>query len=317
MKPLIAVVGPTASGKTAFAVDLALALNGEIVSGDSMQIYRGMDIGTGKITRAEARGVPHHLLDIKDPREAFSVAEFQTLARSAIRDIHHRGRLPILVGGTGLYIQAAVDPYEFLPQEQGHVCQYRERMKQLGAEKGPLHLHGLLAQKDPASAAKLHPNDVKRVIRALEYAEIHGRPISSNNQARQGRAALYRTVFLGLRWERAVLYQRINRRVDEMLQQGWVLETAGLLAGGVPKEAQSMQALGYRHIIRYLEEAWTLEQCAEQIKMETRRFAKRQWTWFRRDPRVTWIPPGAPLGTLDEIMALAKDWRRIDEGFAE
>jgi tRNA dimethylallyltransferase len=309
MKPVVAVVGPTASGKTRFAVALAQAVNGEVVSGDSMQIYRGMDIGTGKITPEETRGVPHHLLDIKEPWETFSVAEFQGLARAAIRDIHHRGRLPVLVGGSGLYIRAAVDAYEFLPQEQGDVFQYRERMKQLGAEKGNVYLHGLLAQKDPGAAAKLHPNDVKRILRALEYAEIHGRPISSNNRAKQDQTALYRTKFLGLHWERAVLYQRINRRVDAMLQKGWISEVAGLLDRGVPKEAQSMQALGYRHIIRYLDRALTLEQCAQQIKMETRRFAKRQLTWFRRDPRVVWISPACgPSGDiLDNVVAFMKD----------
>jgi tRNA dimethylallyltransferase len=305
LKPLVAVVGPTASGKTSFAIALAQAVNGEIVSGDSMQIYRGMDIGTGKITLEEAGGVPHHLLDIKEPWENFSAAEFQGLARAAIRDIHQRGKLPVLVGGTGLYIQAAVDAYEFLPQEQEGVFQYRERMKQLGAEKGNAYLHGLLAQKDPVAAAKLHPNDVKRIIRALEYAEIHGRPISSNNRAKQGRTALYRTKFLGLHWDRGILYQRIDRRVDEMLQKGWIPEVAGLLARGVPKEAQSMQALGYRHIISYLDQALTLEACAQQIKMETRRFAKRQLTWFRRDPRIVWISPDGGLSgdMLDEMAA--------------
>jgi tRNA dimethylallyltransferase len=252
-----------------------------------------MDIGTGKIAPEEKGGVPHHLLDIKDPWEAFSVAEFQMSARLAIRDIHQRGKLPILAGGTGLYIQAVVDPYEFLPQEQTHIAQYREQMKRLGAEKGNAHLHGLLAQKDPLTAAKLHPNDMKRIIRALEYMEFHGRPISSNHGARQGSAPLYRTTFLGLYWERAALYEKINARVDEMLRRGWISEVAELLNQGVPKSAQSMQALGYRHIIRYLDHDLTLEECTEQIKRETRRLAKRQLTWFRRDPRILWIPPGS------------------------
>jgi tRNA A37 N6-isopentenylltransferase MiaA len=371
-RPLIVVLGPTASGKSAFAVSLAKALDGEIVSGDSMQVYRGMDIGTGKITPEEAQGIPHHLVDIKDPRESFSVAEFQVLARAAIADIHHRGKIPILAGGTGLYIGAVTDPYEFSSQEKEFVARYREDMRRLAAEKGNICLHTLLAQRDPVTAAAVHPNDVKRVIRALEFLETQGRPISSNDLARRHLAerlsgsaprpdgpatnpadpasrtddpamspadpaprtddpamspvdfatspanpmfgsdgnALYQTRFIGLHWERAQLYRRINERVDAMIRKGWADETARLLESGVPEDAQSMQAIGYRHIAGFLrqkshpwehqsEHCW--EHCVEQIKTETRRFAKRQLTWFRRNPRIHWIDAESADAFADEF----------------
>ncbi|MDR1205100.1 MAG: tRNA (adenosine(37)-N6)-dimethylallyltransferase MiaA [Peptococcaceae bacterium] len=372
-RPLIVVLGPTASGKSALAVSLAEAVNGEVVSGDSMQVYRGMDIGTGKITAGEARGVPHHLVDIKDPREGFSVAEFQTLARSAIADIHQRGRIPILAGGTGLYIGAVVDPYEFGAQARASVTSYREGMRRLAAEKGNGCLHALLAEKDPVTAAKVHPNDIKRVIRALEFFEIQGRPISSNQGARgpgggssgvetgakplgggsvgigrsgdgalgaeppggesaeagalgagrldggsaeagalgagpfeggstaagspvAGPGPLYQTRFIGLRWEREQLYRRINGRVDTMIRKGWAEEVRLLLEAGVPEDAQSMQAIGYRHIVGFLNGQSPWDSCVEQIKMETRRFAKRQMTWFRRNPRIFWLDAGGAAG---------------------
>jgi tRNA dimethylallyltransferase len=300
--PLIVVLGPTASGKSAFAVSLAKALDGEIVSGDSIQIYRGMDIGTGKITPREAQGVPHHLVDIREPWESFSVAEFQTLARSAVSDIHMRGKIPILAGGTGLYIRAVVDPYEFSAQEAEAVSRYREEMRELAAEKGNAYLHALLARKDPVTAENVHPNNVKRVIRALEFFETQGKPISSNHLAKDAQAGavfagtantLYQTRFIGLSWDREQLYRRINDRVDAMIRKGWAEEVARLLESGVPEDAQSMQAIGYRHIAGFLNRRISWESCVEQIKTETRRFAKRQLTWFRRDSRIFWADAGA------------------------
>jgi tRNA dimethylallyltransferase len=314
-RPLIVVLGPTASGKSALAVSLAEALDGEVVSGDSVQVYRGLDIGAGKITPEEARGIPHHLVDIKDPWESFSVAEFQTLARSAIADIHQRGRIPILAGGTGLYIGAAVDPYEFGHQEQEAASRYREGMRRLAAEKGNACLHALLARKDPVTAANVHPNDVKRIVRALEFFETQGRPISSNQGAKglgtgppgdgpseAGSVGdpLYQTRFIGLRWEREQLYRRINDRVDAMIRKGWVEEARRLLEMGVPEDAQSMQAIGYRHIVGFLNRGSSWDSCVEQIKMETRRFAKRQMTWFRRNPRIFWLDAGGAAGKFPD-----------------
>jgi tRNA dimethylallyltransferase len=237
------------------------------------------------------------------------VAEFQTLARSAIAGIHQRGRIPILAGGTGLYIRAATDPYEFGLQEQTSVSRYREEMSRLAAEKGNVHLHALLAQKDPVTAAKVHPNDVKRVIRALEFFEIQGRPISSNQMAKGFGAGpdwgsqAYQTRFIGLHWEREQLYRRINERVDAMFRKGWVEEVRRLLEMGVPEDAQSMQAIGYRHIVDFLKGKSPWDSCVEQIKMETRRFAKRQLTWFRRDPRIFWLDAGSAGGFADEFAA--------------
>jgi tRNA dimethylallyltransferase len=306
-RPLIVVLGPTASGKSAFAVSLARRLNGEIVSGDSVQVYRGMDIGAGKITPEEARGIPHHLVDIKDPRERFSVAEFQILARSAIAGIHQRGKIPILAGGTGLYIGAVTEPYEFASQENASASLCRERLRRLAAEQGNTCLHALLAQKDPAAAAKLHPNDVKRVIRALEFFEIHGKPISSNDLVQRSgtepprQSPLYQTRFVGLCWDRESLYRRINDRVDAMIRKGWAEEVRRLLESGVPEDAQSMQAIGYRHIAGFLRRPSDWERCVEQIKMETRRFAKRQLTWFRRDSRICWLDAGAAGDFIDRL----------------
>ena len=290
MLPLVVVAGPTAAGKTKAGLDLALLLNGEIISGDSMQVYRYMDIGTAKIKPVEMKGVPHHLIDIKDPDESFSVAEFQSLARQKIREIAHRGRLPILVGGTGLYIQAVIDDYTFT--DQGSVTSYRKRLYALANEKGNRSLHEQLSRVDPAGAEKIHENDLKRVVRALEYYAVTGRPISENNTAGE-RAAMskYNAVLIGLAVERQELYERINRRVDKMMEEGLLEEVRSLLKRGYTRESPAMQGLGYKQVLGYLDKEYDLATAIELIKRDTRRFAKRQLTWFRKDPRIHWFNP--------------------------
>lgn len=285
MLPLVVILGPTATGKTKISVELALRLKGEIISGDSMQVYRFMDIGTAKIKPEEKRGVPHYMLDIKEPNEPFSVAEFQKLARQKIAEIASTGKLPFLVGGTGLYIQAVIDPYEFTEQE--NIQPYRMELKQLAEEHGVDYLHQLLSKVDPASATKIHPHDLKRITRALEYFHLTGNPISANRQAQY--SSRYNVVLIGLTLKRELLYQRIEERVDQMIANGFVEEVKALLAQGYTPDLPAMQGLGYRQLCGYLRGDYDLPEAVSLIKKETRHFAKRQLTWFRRDPRVNWI----------------------------
>ncbi|MDD2212162.1 MAG: tRNA (adenosine(37)-N6)-dimethylallyltransferase MiaA [Clostridia bacterium] len=286
LQPLVVIVGPTASGKTKIAVDLALRTGGEIISGDSMQVYRNMDIGTAKIKPAETKGVPHHLLDIKDLDEPFSVAEFQKLAREKITEIAGRGKIPFLVGGTGLYIQAVIDPYEFT--EQQNVLPYRHKLFSLAKEKGGNYLYQLLLNVDPVSAEKIHPHDLKRVSRALEYYHLTRKPISGNRKAAP-KKSLYNLALIGLTLERSFLYQRIEQRVDQMMAEGLLGEVKSLLSKGYSLDLPAMQGLGYRQLINYLQGDYNLTEAVTLIKRETRRFAKRQLTWFRRDPRIKWF----------------------------
>lgn len=286
MLPLVVILGPTATGKTKIAVELALRLEGEIISGDSMQVYRYMDIGTAKITAAETKGVPHHLLDIKDPGEPFSVAEFQSLARAKIAEINAKGKLPFLVGGTGFYIQAVIDDaYEFT--EQGEIEPYRQKLWQLAAEQGTEHLYARLRQVDPEAALKIHPHDQKRIIRALEYFHLTGQPISSKTKARYH--SPYRLVMIGLTIPRELLYRRIEQRVDAMIANGLLKEVKFLIAQGYSPQLPALQGLGYRQLVDYLNGKDELAEAINQIKKETRRFAKRQLTWFKRDPRIHWF----------------------------
>lgn len=288
MDKLLVIVGPTAVGKSALGVEVALRCKGEVISGDSMQVYRHLDIGTAKIKPEEARGVPHHLIDIKDPDETFSVAEFQILARQHITEINKRGRLPILLGGTGLYIQAVLDEYEFAPQKEDRG--YRQELRNLAAVKGDSWLHSRLERVDPQAAEKLHPHDVRRIIRALEYYHCTGRPISANRSAGSPIGPKrYETAIIGLTMERPVLYRRIEERVDHMMEQGFLEEVKKLLALGCRPDHQSMQGLGYKQLVSCLRGEITLDMAVEMIKRDTRRFAKRQLTWFRRDPRINWL----------------------------
>lgn len=311
-RPLLVLAGPTAVGKTAISVAVARRLGGEIISGDSMQIYRGMDIGTAKITPDETAGVPHHLLDVKNPDDNFSVAEFQELVDELIVGIGARGRLPMLVGGTGLYVRAILQEYTFTELEADHGL--RARLAREEAEQGPGYLHRRLRDVDPEAAERLHPGDLRRLVRALEVFERTGVPISRTQTAAQGEAR-YDDLFIGLTMDRELLYHRIDARVEQMLQSGLVAEVQGLLrrySANLPP----MQAIGYREIALYLRGLLSWPEAAGLIKRNTRRFAKRQFTWFRKDSRIHWIDVTRmePATVVEEIVRLAEGkWSRIVE----
>ena len=252
--PLLIVAGPTATGKSDSAVELALRMNGEVISADSMQVYRGMDIGSAKVTVEEMRGVPHHLIDCADPSENWNVVRFQKEARRAVQDIASRGRLPILCGGTGFYIQALLYDIDFTQMDEN--TPLRDRLSALAAEKGPEAVHALLLEKDPASAAAIHPNNLKRVIRAIEFMEESGGSIAAHNLQQRERESAYRSVFFVLTMDRARLYERIDRR--------------------------------YKQVYGYLDGEYDLEEAVRLIKRDTRHFAKRQLTWFKREKDVIW-----------------------------
>ena len=284
--PLLIVAGPTATGKSDSAVELALRMNGEVISADSMQVYRGMDIGSAKVTVGEMRGVPHHLIDCADPSENWNVVRFQKEARRAVQDIASRGRLPMLCGGTGFYIQALLYDIDFTQMEEN--TPLRDRLSALAAEKGPEAVHALLLEKDPASAAAIHPNNLKRVIRAIEFMEESGGSIAAHNSQQRERESAYRSVFFVLTMDRARLYERIDRRVDIMMERGLVDEVAGLRAMGIQRDSTSMQGIGYKQIYGYLDGEYDLEEAVRLIKRDTRHFAKRQLTWFKREKDVIW-----------------------------
>jgi len=302
---VLVIVGPTAVGKTALTLSLAEKLSGEVISADSMQVYRGMDIGTAKPTHSERAHVPHHLIDVAEPGEAFSAADYQVRARAAVDEIVARGRLPIFSGGTGLYVRAAVDDYNFIPLDnnwavRNHLrCQVREAG--LGA------LHARLLAVDPKVAARVHPNDERRIVRALEVFETTGRPLSFWESQKNARQSIYDAVFIGLDRPRAELYSRIDERVEQMFALGLVDEVKGLVERGLSCVAR--QALGYKEVIPYLEGRSSLEDAQATVKRETRRYAKRQLTWFRADERVQWVDAGDLARAVVEIRAiLAHRW---------
>jgi len=291
-QPLLIIAGPTASGKTALSVELAKRLNGEIISADSMQVYRGMDIGTAKVTSEEMQGVPHHLIDILEPHEEWNVMEFCRLAAEKIDEIASRGRLPILAGGTGFYIHALAYGAEF---EEETKCKVREQLEKRSDED----LYEYLQQVDPASCETIHMNNRKRVIRALEYYEQTGNRMSELNARLKEKEAVYDLCFLVLDLDRAVLYERIDRRVDIMLEQGLVDEVRGLRDAGYHREMVSMKGLGYKEILAYLDGEISLEEAVYVLKRDTRHFAKRQLTWMRREKDVTFLER-EPVETLVE-----------------
>lgn len=285
--PLIILSGPTACGKTELSIALAKAISGEIISADSMQVYKGFDIGTAKIKPEEMQGIPHHLIDILEPEEEFNVFRFQSLAKQAMAQIRSRGHIPILVGGTGFYIQAVLYDIHFSQEEEKK--DYRIYLENLAKEKGAAYLHGLLQKADPESAAQIHAHNIKRTIRALEYYEETGRTISAHNKEERSRLSPYRFAYFVLNRNRAVLYERINARVDQMLAQGLEAEVKQLLQDGVSPACLAMQGLGYKETADYLLGNCSLEEAVCKIKTETRHFAKRQLTWFRREKEVTWL----------------------------
>ena len=290
MKPVVlALVGPTGSGKTQTAIRLCRALNAEIVSMDSMQVYRGMDIGTAKPTREELAAATHHMIDVVEPDQMFTVSMYREMACEAIDDILARGRTPLLVGGTGLYLQAI--SYEMSLGDNWADRSLREELHRIADEKdGPQRLHDRLQKVDPATAQKLHPHDIRRVIRALEIYETSGRAKSAQADE-QRREGPYHVLVYGLSLPREMMYARINARVDEMVRNGLVGEVRGLLDRGIePRpEGGAMQAIGYKEIVSALRGEMTMERAVDLIKQGSRRYAKRQWTWFRHDPRTKWF----------------------------
>jgi tRNA dimethylallyltransferase len=290
---LLVIAGPTATGKTAAAVRLAQRHDGEIVSADSMQIYRGFDVGTAKPTAEERAQARFHLVDCADPRQPYTVADFQRDARAAIADIQARGRLPILCGGTGLYLRAVLGGLSFPPGGTAETLAIRRRLEAEAETLGAAALHGRLAQVDPATAARVAPADRKRVIRALEVYEATGQPLTALARVDDDAKVNYNAATFALTSPRPLLYARIEARVDEMLAAGWVEEVAGLRAAGFSGAHQAMQAIGYRHLLAYLERGGDWVQVVADIKRDTRRYAKRQLTWFRQD-RMTWLEWSTP-----------------------
>jgi tRNA dimethylallyltransferase len=286
-QPVIAIVGPTAAGKSGLSLGLARLLDGEIVNADSMQLYRGMDIGTAKLPPDQREGVPHHLLDIWDVTDAANVAEYQRLARQAIGAIHGRGRLPIVVGGSGLYVRAVIDNLDF----PGTDPELRERLERELAQVGPAGMHERLARLDPAAAAAILPGNGRRIVRALEVLELSGRPFSATLP---GYEAVYDAVQIGVELPRAGLDDRIAARVAGMWRDGLVGEVAGLAEAGLRDGRTASRALGYAQVLRYLDGQWSQEEAAAQTVKATRRFARRQLSWFRRDPRIIWLPADEP-----------------------
>ncbi len=284
--PVLAVVGPTASGKTALAVSLAKAYGGEVVSADSMQIYKGMSIATAKPTEEEMEGVPHHLLDFLDLDTAFSVADYVDLAGKAIRDIHSRGKLPVIAGGTGLYVSSLLDNIVFTESETNHSL--REELTAFAEEQGREALHKRLADLDPEAAKQIHPNNVVRVVRALEVCLETGEKFSVQKEKARMNDSPYKACIIGLDYaDRGVLYDRINRRVDLMTDAGLVEEARAVWQSGSGRTAAN--AIGYKELVPYFEGAASLEECIEEIKLQTRHYAKRQLTWFRRNRQINWI----------------------------
>ncbi|NLI94006.1 MAG: tRNA (adenosine(37)-N6)-dimethylallyltransferase MiaA [Peptococcaceae bacterium] len=287
MQPLIIIIGPTAVGKSALGVELALQIQGEIISGDSVQVYQKLNIGSAKPSAEEQKGVPHHLIDFLDPTEPFTVARFQTMTRDLITEIRARGKTPIIVGGTGLYIRSILDDYSF-PEEGSDLI--KNKWLEYARTHGNLQLHGILAECDPASAQKLHPNDTSRIIRALEVYELTGKPLSAQRDYLEKEYSHLdeSILYVGLTAPRSLLYERINQRCELMIEAGFIREVSSLLQEGYSPQLKAFQSIGYRHVVNYLRGILTFEEMMRLFKRDTRRFAKRQLTWFRRDPRVKW-----------------------------
>lgn len=286
-KPLIILTGPTAVGKTELSIALAKAVNGSVISADSMQVYRGMDIGSAKITPEEMQEIPHYLVDILEPDEEFHVVRFQELAKQAMQEIYESGRIPIVTGGTGFYIQALLYDIDFTSQDEDSAL--REQYAVEAREKGAHFLHEKLREVDPVSAEIIHENNVKRVIRALEFYEKTGTPISAHNEEERKKESPYAFCYFVLNDDRAKLYDKINRRIDRMLEAGLAEEVKALKAKGYHRKMVSMQGLGYKEILAWLDGDISYEEAVYILKRDTRHFAKRQLTWFRRERDVIWV----------------------------
>ncbi|MBQ2891091.1 MAG: tRNA (adenosine(37)-N6)-dimethylallyltransferase MiaA [Clostridia bacterium] len=283
---ILAIAGPTASGKTALSIELAKRYNGEIVSCDSMQIYKGMNIGTAKPTEEEKQGIPHYMIDIISPNDNFSVAEYVNLAREYIDDILRRGKLPILTGGTGLYLDSVINNTKFSDAKED--ADYRESLYDLAGKEGNGAVHKLLEEIDPLSAEKIHENNLRRVIRALEIYKTTGKTMTQVNIESE-RESLYDALIIGIDMDRELLYERINKRVDIMLDHGLLDEIKALMNKGFDKSSTAFQAIGYKEFISYFEGEISFPEAVDKVKQESRRYAKRQMTWFRRNENINWI----------------------------
>ena len=286
-KPLIILTGPTAAGKTSLSIELAKSIGGEIISADSMQVYKKMDIGTAKIRPEEMQGVPHYLIDELDPSEEFNVVAFVEKSKEAMKKIYATGHIPIIVGGTGFYIQALLYDIDFSQHEDKE--SYRKELEQLAKEKGKEYLYEILNKKDPEYATITHRNNVKKVIRALEYYKETGKKLSEHNEEQRQKESPYNFAYFVLYHDREELYDRINRRVDLMMEDGLLFEVESLIKEGYTKNLVSMQGLGYKEFFDYFDGRMTLEDTVDKIKKDTRHFAKRQLTWFRREKEVIWL----------------------------
>ena len=286
-QPLIILTGPTASGKTALSVELAKRIGGEIISADSMQVYRYMDVGSAKVTVEEMDGVPHHLIDVLDPQDSFNVVIFQEMAKEAIKKIYANGHIPIVAGGTGFYIQALLYDIDFTDNDGD--MEYRHHLEELAKVQGAEVLHSMLKEVDPPSAEAIHANNVKRVIRALEFYKKTGQRISDHNEEERQKESPYNFAYYVLNMDRATLYDRIDLRVDKMIEAGLEEEVKQLKGMGCTRDMVSMQGLGYKEILDYLNGELSLEEAVYILKRDTRHFAKRQLTWFKREKDVTWV----------------------------
>ncbi len=300
-EPLLILTGPTSVGKTALSIALAKKVHGEIISADSMQVYKHMDIGSAKIKPSEMQGIPHHMIDILEPSQAFNIMLFQKYAKEYICEIRSRGHLPILVGGTGFYIQSVLYDIDFAKESDAGGC--RRELEKLAEEKGEGFLHQMLEQVDPESAEMIHQNNKKRMIRALEYYQLTGQRISEHNAVQQQKESAYQACYFVLNDDREKIYARIDKRVDKMLKEGLIEEVRALLQKGAVRDMVSMQGLGYKEMLDYLQGVISLEQAVYLIKRDTRHFAKRQLTWFRREKDVIWLNKNEFDYDEDKILA--------------
>ncbi|MFG6334206.1 MAG: tRNA (adenosine(37)-N6)-dimethylallyltransferase MiaA [Lachnospiraceae bacterium] len=305
-RPLVILTGPTAVGKTALSVAFAKAINGEIISADSMQVYRHMDIGSAKVTKEEMEGVPHHLIDVLEPAEEFNVVLFQRMARQAAEEIESRGHIPILVGGTGFYIQALLYNIDFAENDEDR--RLRRSLEEIAKEQGASALYEKLRAVDPESCEIIHANNVKRVIRAIEFYEKTGKKISAHNREQRQNISPYRFAYFVLNDDREKIYRQIDQRVDLMMERGLVEEVRALRAMGCSRGMVSMQGLGYKEILSYLEGEISQEEAVYLIKRDTRHFAKRQLTWFKREKEVTWIEKNVFDYSSQNMLAFMQDF---------
>ncbi len=296
IKDLIVITGPTASGKTAMSVELAKILGAEIVNADSMQIYKYMDIGTAKPDMEERQGIPHHLIDIAEPDEQFSVARYCECAKEAIDAVHAKGKPVVMVGGTGLYVDSLVNNIQFSEIDADE--EYRAKMDALADEKGNEYLYNMLCEVDPVSGEKVSVSDRKRIIRALEVYHLTGKTITWHNEQSRSVPSPYNTTMFAIDVDREVLYDKINRRVDIMMEKGLLNEVKNIIGMGIKRDFTSMQAIGYKEIAEYLDGEITLDEAIDKIKQGSRRYAKRQLTWYRRNEKINWVK------NIDEVLSI-------------